>query len=104
MRETPTLAEKRLWAGLRKRQLHELKFRRQHIIDRFIVDFYCPGAKLVIEVDGGVHNTQKEYDQERDRLLYDLGYHVVRFKNSEIENNLDAVLSTIQELCTQERD
>ncbi|RMD61118.1 DUF559 domain-containing protein, partial [Candidatus Parcubacteria bacterium] len=69
MRRNMTPAEKRLWSVLRRNQLDGLHFRRQQIIDGFIVDFYCHAAGLVVEVDGPAHEMQKEYDAERDRIL-----------------------------------
>ena len=99
MRAEPTPAEALLWKKLRKRQLGELKFRRQHIIHYFIVDFYCPTAKLAIEIDGPVHDEQEEYDEERDKILQELGYQVVRFKNADVERNLDQVVAGISNLC-----
>ena len=99
MRAEPTPAEALLWKKLRKRQLGGLKFRRQHIIHYSIVDFYCPTAKLAIEIDGPVHDDQEEYDEERDKILQELGYQVVRFKNAAVENNLDLVVTRIYDLC-----
>jgi len=95
MRKEPTNAEASLWARLRKRQLAGLKFRRQHIITHFIVDFYCPKAKLAIEMDGAVHDEQGEYDQEREKILQELGYGVLRFTNAEVEDNPEQVAAGI---------
>ncbi len=95
MRSDPTRAELRLWRLLRKRQLGGFKFRRQHIIQTFIVDFYCPPARLVVELDGEIHANQTEYDSERDQILNALGYKVLRFKNEQIEKNIEVVLKTI---------
>jgi very-short-patch-repair endonuclease len=104
MKAEPTQAEALLWKNLRKRQLGGLKFRRQHIIHACIVDFYCPAAKLVIEVDGPVHNEQEEYDQERDNFLQEMGYQVVRFMNADILKNLDVVIAGIYDLCKRRID
>jgi len=104
MRKEPTNAESLLWARLRKRQLDGLKFRRQHIIKYFIVDFYCPKAKLAIEIDGEVHDEQKEYDQDREKILQESGYQVVRFKNAAVENDLDLVVAGIYDLCRRRID
>ena len=76
-----------------------MRFRRQHIINKFIVDFYCPESKLVIEIDGSAHDKQEEYDQEREKVLEILGYQVVRFRNHQIENDLDSVLDAISGAC-----
>ena len=89
MRKEPTNAEALLWARLRKRQLDGQKFRRQHINQCFIVDFYCPRVKLAIEIDGHVHDVQEEYDQEREKILQESECQVDRFKNADVEKNLD---------------
>ena len=104
MRKEPTNAEALLWTRLRKRQLDGRKFRRQHIIQYFIVDFYCPKTKLVVEIDGAVHDEQEEYDQEREKILQQLGYQVVRFKNSEVERNIDLVVASISDYCRRRVD
>ena len=95
MRQNPTQAESLLWHHLRKKRLGGHKFRRQHIIQTFIVDFCCPTAKLIIEVDGGVHQGQVEYDRVREDHLRAAGYRVLRFKNEEIFNDLQHVLNII---------
>ena len=99
MRKEPTNAEALLWARLRKRQLDGLKFRWQHIIQYFIGDFYCLRVKLVIEIDKPVHDVQEECDQEREKILQELGFQVVRFKNSAIERNIDLVVARICDYC-----
>ena len=99
MRETPTHAEGLLWKKLRKKRLGGFRFRRQHIIYTFIVDFYCPLAKLVIEVDGSVHDDQEEYDREREEIIENLGYQVLRFRNDQIEREIEAVLAGIYGAC-----
>jgi very-short-patch-repair endonuclease len=99
MRSEPTPAEARLWEKLRKRQVGGLKFRRQHIIKYFIVDFNCPKAKLVVEIDGPVHDGQKEFDQERVKALQEFGYQVVRYMNEDVEKNIDRVVAGIYDLC-----
>ena len=104
MRKEPTNAEASLWTRLCKRQLDGLKFRRQHIIQYFIVDFYCPKSKLVIEIDGPVHEVQEEYDQEREKILQELGYQVIRFKNSEVERNIDLLVASISDYCRRRID
>lgn len=95
LRSHPTPAEQFLWMCLRKRQVEGFKFRRQHIIGSYIVDFYCPKAKLIIEVDGEIHLSQKEYDQERTQQLMALGYRLLRFTNKQITNQVAQVLSKI---------
>ena len=99
MRANPTQAETSLWENLRKRQLGGLKFRRQHVIHVFIVDFYCPAAKLVIEIDGPVHAEQEEYDQERESYLEAMGYESIRFGNLDVAENIEMVLAGIYDAC-----
>ena len=93
-----TEAERILWEQLKTKQLEE-KFRRQHIIDEFIVDFVCLTKRLVIEVDGEYHNNppQKEVDEMRTAILNELGFNVIRFKNQEVIGSIDAVLKKIRE-------
>ena len=92
-----TDAEVALWAKLRRRQLYDHQFRRQKPIGKFIVDFYCPSASLVIEIDGGQHYTEdgQAYDAKRDAYLRSLGLEVKRFSNSEVLRNLDGVIEEI---------
>ncbi|WP_339846491.1 leucine--tRNA ligase [uncultured Dokdonia sp.] len=94
MRENPTPAEAALWESLKSKNLGD-KFRRQHPIDAFIPDFVCLSKKLIIEVDGGIHDTQVDQDEERTAILEDLGYTVLRFRNEEVLANLEEVLETI---------
>lgn len=96
MRKEPTASENILWQELRKHKLNKLKFRRQHSINKFIVDFYCREKKLIIEIDGEIHDYQKEDDLIRQEFLEKLGYKVLRFKNKEIINDLDNVLQKIK--------
>lgn len=81
--ENETKAEKLLWSFLRCK-LTGFKIRRQHIIDTYIVDFVCLSKKLIIEVDGGIHNQNIEYDIDRSLRIKDLGFKVIRFKNEEV--------------------
>ena len=96
-----TPAESKLWQRLQADRLEGFHFRRQQVIDRFIVDFYCHQASLVVEVDGGVHLDQTEYDHERDLYLKSRGLHILRFTNTEISNNLESVLSAILAACRE---
>lgn len=98
-RQNLTPAEVKLWSALRRRQLEGFKFRCQHPVGRFVVDFYCPACKLVVEVDGDVHNQQKEYDQARTEQLELYGYQVLRFTNEEVLKNLSTVLTHIAEVA-----
>ena len=96
MRHAQTSAEAMLWRTLRNRHT-AFKFRRQHPIDRFIIDFYCAEAKLLIEIDGESHLLlgQKEYDEARTKYLEDLGYKLIRFTNTDIRYNIHAVVDEI---------
>lgn len=94
-RKNSTQAEEKLWQELRKEQLG-VKFRRQHAIEDFIVDFVCLQKRLVIEVDGEIHEKQQEYDEMRTAFLKVNGFNVVRFKNQEIFEKLDEVLKEIK--------
>ncbi len=96
LRSAQTEAEARLWRALRNRRLDGFKFRRQFPIDRFIADFACIDAKLVVEVDGGLHAEQLDYDAQRTAVLESCGFHVLRFWNGEVFDNLDGVVETIR--------
>ncbi len=106
LRQPQTPAEQKLWSHLRNRQLNNLKFRRQHPIEKFIIDFYCAEAKLCIEVDGDSHAEpdQIKYDQARTEWLTEEGYRVIRFTNREVFNQMDAVIERIIEECRKEPD
>ena len=95
LRQNQTPAEQHLWNALRNKQLMELRFRWQHPVGRFILDFYCPSHKLVIEVDGGIHDLQREYDSERTQEIKCYGYRVLRFRNEEVLGELERVLESI---------
>ena len=99
LRSSMTEAEIRLWAKLRRKQILNLQFSRQKPIGNFIVDFYCPKARLVIEVDGGQHYQEqgRANDATRDSYLGTLGLKVIRFSNREVLQNLDGVLAVIVE-------
>ena len=96
LRENMTDAEKMLWSRLKNKQLGE-RFKPQHPIYIFIVDFYCHSHKLVIEIDGGYHKTQLEYDNGRTFELEHFGIKVIRFTNEEVLNNIDRVLNEIKQ-------
>lgn len=97
MRHPQTPAEAIVWRVLRNRQIG-LKIRRQHPIDKFIIDFYCAEARLLIEIDGDSHfnSEQEEYDNERTAYLEELGYKVIRFTNDYVKNNIEAVINEIK--------
>lgn len=102
LRAKMTVAEQALWQALRTNKAAGLHFRRQQVIDGFIVDFYSHSAGLVIELDGGVHRQQREYDAERDRLLEAHGFLVLRIRNEEVEKDLPGVVARIAERAQQE--
>jgi very-short-patch-repair endonuclease len=89
-----TEAEKRLWSRLRSRQILELKFRRQHPIGNYIVDFACLEKKLIIEIDGGQHSGDKR-DEIRDSWLGGEGFKILRYWNNQVLNETDAVVEDI---------
>jgi very-short-patch-repair endonuclease len=96
LRSEMTEAEEALWAGLRRDGIRGMRFRRQHAIGRFILDFYCPAHKLAVEVDGAVHDVpdQAEYDAARTEALNQLGIRVIRVRNEEV-NDIFTVLARI---------
>ena len=95
LRRDLTAAEQALWASLRGRQLGGMKFRRQHPVGPYILDFCCPDCRLVIEIDGGVHEQQTDYDAGRTQHLNAYGYRVIRFSNEEVLTDLRTVLERI---------
>lgn len=101
LRREMTPAEKVLWEELRANKLG-VHFRRQQVIQGFIVDFYCHKSALVIEVDGDVHDLQKEEDERREKVLSQMGLRVVRFRNDEIVRNLSVVVGRIRELLSKQ--
>ena len=109
LREQQTPVEQILWSCLRGRRLSGAKFRRQHTIGRFIADFYCHEAQLVIELDGALHEHQTEQDAERDAWMQANGFTVLRFPNASVLDDLPAVLTEIDKhlsksLSPRERD
>ena len=100
LRLNMTEAEKLLWEKLRKKQLG-LRFKAQHPIERFIVDFYCHKAKFVIELDGEIHNSQKEYDLGREAELDKYGILVLRFTNDEVITDINSVIDRIKKSLAQ---
>lgn len=95
LRQNLTPAEAKLWNVLRRRQLAGLKFRSQHPVGQFIVVFYCPSHKIVVEVDGDIHRQQMTYDNARTVQLQQFGYRVLRVSNEKILSNLPDVLARI---------
>ena len=96
MRRTSTDVERELWHRIRDKQIDNFRFRRQRPIGKYIVDFICLDAKLIIELDGGQHANDVAYDERRTAFLRSLGYRVLRFWNSEVTENLDGVLERLR--------
>ncbi len=101
LRQRLTPEEITLWHCLRAKRFHNLKFRRQVPIGSFIVDFVCIQLHLIIEIDGPIHDQQKEYDVAREDYLHLMGYKVLRFTNDQIQNHLVSVLANISEETKQ---
>ncbi|MEO8327914.1 MAG: DUF559 domain-containing protein, partial [Nitrospirota bacterium] len=95
LRRDQTDAEQTLWRHLRSRQIKGVKFRRQHPIERYVVDFCCLEEKLIVELDGGQHLEQDEADQRRTDELKELGFRVLRFWNDDVLTKTDDVLEEI---------
>jgi very-short-patch-repair endonuclease len=96
LRKNHTKAERILWARLRKKQFHNLNFRRQFSVGPYILDFYCHKKRLAIEVDGSQHLQQKEYDDFRTQSLKSVNIRVVLFWNREVLMNIEGVLTHIE--------
>ena len=99
LRSEMTIVEKLLWKRISNKQLNGYRFRSQHPVYRYILDFYCPKVKLAIELDGSVHKQRKEYDEYRDEFLESLEIETMSIPNTEIETNIDAVLLKILNVC-----
>lgn len=99
LRSSMTPAEEELWKHLRRKQIDGFRFRRQHPVSHFILDFYCHEVMFAIEVDGSIHDLedQKQYDMERDHSIRDLGIEIIRIKNNEVFEDLANVLAKIRE-------
>jgi very-short-patch-repair endonuclease len=95
LRKQTTRAEDILWERLRGSRFHGAKFRRQVPLDRFVVDFYCHAAKLVVELDGKQHEWFSDYDAGRTEVLERVGLRVIRFTNAEVCDDLDSALLRI---------
>jgi len=105
LRKNMTEAERQLWKYIRRKQIQGKQFLRQRPIGQYIVDFYCPEAKLVIEVDGGQHFTaeDQESDQSRDAFLNGLDLRILRFNNNEVLTNIEGVVNEIERLLIESR-
>jgi len=103
LRHHMTDEEASLWQRLRANRLEGWHFRRRQVIAGYIVDFYCHAAGLVIEIDGPIHTNQVEYDAERDRVLTEMGFRVMRFPNEQVDKNLEGVLLHILQACKESK-
>jgi very-short-patch-repair endonuclease len=101
LRRDQTPAERRLWAYLRGKQLGGFRFRRQHPIGSFIVDFCCLSPRLAIEIDGDSHAEQVEYDEARTAYLEECQFAVIRFTNEDVRHRLEGVLAEIMRRCEE---
>jgi very-short-patch-repair endonuclease len=106
LRRPMTPQEAKLWSRLRGKQLYGIKFRRQHPIFRFVLDFFCYQHQLVIEIDGGHHADpdQQNYDEARTEWLEEHGMRVIRFTNRDIDTNIEGVLQEIARQCGIEEE
>ena len=97
LRANSTDAERLLWQKIRRKQLKDYQFYRQKNIGNFIVDFYCPSARIIVEIDGGQHYSDEglRKDRDRDNFLASFGFAVLRFSDEEVLTNIDAVLERI---------
>ena len=99
LRREMTPAEKILWKELKANKLNGLHFRRQQVVHGYFPDFYCHQQELIVELDGGIHELQEQYDADREAYLISLGFRIIRFNNEEIVNNLKRVLQRIVNEC-----
>jgi very-short-patch-repair endonuclease len=97
LRTKPTPQEEKLWWYLKDKRTG-YKFRRQHSVGGYILDFYCKEKRLIVEIDGGIHQTSEahEYDKVRDKFFTELDYKVLRFRNNEIEEDINGVVVKIK--------
>jgi very-short-patch-repair endonuclease len=99
LRNNSTPQEIIVWSRLRAKRFHNLKFKRQYPLGRYIIDFICLDKKLIIEIDGSQHKEENQdiYDKERARYLESLGFRIIRFWNNEVNTNIDGVFLKIEE-------
>lgn len=95
LRKNLTDAEQKLWQKLRNKQIKDHKFRRQFVLGNYIVDFICLDKRLIIEVDGGQHMENVDYDSQRDEWLKSQSFKILRFWNNQVLNEIDSVLEVI---------
>jgi len=98
LRKQMTLTESILWNRLNNKKILKVRFRRQHPINNFIADFYCHGVRLVVEIDDEIHNSRREYDEGRTAEMERFGIKVIRFRNDEVENNIEYIIQKIEEI------
>lgn len=99
LRHEMTPAETMLWTRLRRKDLHGFKFRRQHPLGPFIVDFCCPVHRLIVELDGPIHDRQTQHDAARTEQLEQFGYRVIRFRNEEVLSDVERIVFEISQAC-----
>jgi very-short-patch-repair endonuclease len=101
LRKDSTYAEDLLWMELRNRRFKSHKFRRQHPLGKYILDFFSYGANLAIELDGPIHDTQNEADTWRQQIIESRGIRVIRFRNEEVEHEMESVLTKIADALAE---
>lgn len=101
LRNNGTDVERLLWRHLRNSQLEGIKFRRQQVIESYIVDFVSFNARIVIELDGGQHADTEAYDEQRDACLRANGFAVLRFWNNDVITNIEGVLEVVRQRCLE---
>src|SRR5947207_2002021 len=99
LRANSNFPERLLWGKLRGQRLAELKFRRQHPLGPFVLDYYCHEARIAIELDGDSHDGRYQYDADRQRLIEQQGIRVLRFGNDDVLHDMDSVLLAILKAC-----
>ena len=103
LRKNMTATEEILWSKLYNKNLDGLRFRKQHPIDRYIVDFYCHEKRLIIEIDGEIHDFRREYDINKDQYLKARNYNILRFNNDDVIHSLSYVLNRIRQYASEIR-
>jgi len=100
LRKSQTAQEQKFWNIVRAHRFHGLEFRRQYPMGKYIVDFICRDKKIIVEIDGGQHNINKNIylDEERTEFLNSKGYKVVRFWNNDIDNNMEGVYQKLEKI------
>jgi very-short-patch-repair endonuclease len=101
LRKNMTFPERLLWERLKEKQICGLRFRRQHPIEFFIADFYCHQIRLVIEIDGEIHNQREAYDDGRSAEMEKFDIKIIRFKNLEVENEIENVILKIKTIVNE---